>query len=56
MEFICGQVVTWASQSGGNWKTKTGLVCQVVPPGVKPDKRYTNLWHGASGFRGRNLI
>lgn len=44
MGFLSGQLVTWASQSGGNWKTKIGPVCQVVPAGQKPDKQYTNLW------------
>lgn len=32
--FKLGNKVTWRSQAGGSWKTKTGVVTVVVPPNV----------------------
>ena len=54
MEFLVGQAVTWISQARGNWTTKMGLVCQIVPPGKKPDLRYTNLHRGSGCGSSRN--
>lgn len=31
--FVVGDVVSWDSQAGGVWKTKTGTVIEVVPAG-----------------------
>lgn len=31
MTFTVGDRVTWKSQAGGHWKTKTGTVVEVVP-------------------------
>lgn len=34
--FAVGDVVTWASQSLGSWKKKTGTIVAVVPARVSP--------------------
>ena len=31
--------VFWSSQAWGSWKEKTGLICEVVPPGQLPKIR-----------------
>jgi hypothetical protein len=33
--FKLGDTVTWRSQAGGNWKTKTGVIVEVRPDGYK---------------------
>jgi hypothetical protein len=39
--FKIGDLVTWTSQAGGNYKTKTGAIVEVRPPGF-------HLRHGES--------
>jgi hypothetical protein len=36
--FKLGDKVTWSSQAGGCFKTKTGIVVAIVQPGVDPGK------------------
>lgn len=46
-----GSVVRWKSQAKGVWKTKTGEVVEVVPPGSSPGREFTSLHRGSGiGF------
>ena len=47
--------VTWTSQAQGCSKTKTGIVMQVVHPGLMPDReRFKALYTGAGVGSPRN--
>ena len=46
--FQLGQKVGWASQANGVEKIKEGVVVQVVPPGVMPDREaFLDLYKGS---------
>jgi len=47
--------VKWSSQAQGSWKTKTGVILQVVPAGGMPDRDdFRALYNGAGCGSPRN--
>ncbi len=44
MNFKIGDTVTWTSQAGGRFKTKTGRIVEIIPVQGRPPK---NLAQGA---------
>ena len=42
-----GKLVRWTSAANGSFKTKEGVVAEVVPPGKLPDRnRFPQLYRG----------
>jgi hypothetical protein len=46
-QFKLGDRVIWTSQSGSSWKTKAGVIVEVVAAGARPNRdRFLYLYKG----------